>query len=213
MLKNRLLRYTNLPILFDILYTKKFTLLNPTFWDDRNDAYYLELYKKRNKLKTVLALCFTTKAETYHHWKVFSDGSSGVCIQIKKDELLKCFNKNPGIVSGFVIYKYIHQLQNSPPDLDELPFLKRKPYKDEGEFRVIYKNKKSEIGTKSIDFGLECIEKINLSPWLPDTVVNTVKSLIKNIPDCSTIRVSKTTLIENEIWENIATKNMTSQQR
>ena len=208
MKKNRLLRYTNLPVLLDILYNKKLTLLNPTSWDDRNDSYYIELYKKKKKLKTVLALCFTTKSETYHHWKVFSDGSSGVCIQFKKDELLDYLERIRGIESDYVFYRLIRQLQSDPPDLDKLPFLKRQPYKDEGEFRVIYKNKNREMETKSIGFGLECIEKINLSPWLPDTVADTVKRVIKDIPYCSKIRVSKTTLVESKIWKQIATKNM-----
>jgi hypothetical protein len=61
---------------------------------------------------------------------------------------------------------------------------------------------------KSIGFGIECIEKINLSPWLPDPVADTVRSVIKDIPGCSKIRVSKTTLIESEVWKKIATKNM-----
>ena len=207
-MKNKLLRYTTLPVLLDAVSNRKLTLLNPEFWDDRNDSYYIELYKKKMKLKTLLALCFTTKSETYHHWKVFSDGSSGVCIQFKKDKLLEYFQRIRGIESGFVFYSLIQKLRSEPPDLDELPFLKRQPYKDEGEFRIIYKNKSREIETKSIAFGLDCIEKINLSPWLPDPVSDTVKSVIKNIPGCSKMRVSKTTLIESKIWKDIATKGL-----
>ncbi len=206
--KNRLLRYTNLPVLLDILSKQELTLLNPSSWDDRNDSFYIELYKKKKRLKTVLALCFTTKSETYHHWKVFSDGSSGVCIQFKKDELLAHLKRDPRIESDYVIYSRIRKVKSDPPELDELPFLKRAPYKDEGEFRIIYKNKSKEMETKSIGFGIECIEKINLSPWLPDPVADTVKSVIKDISDCSKIRVSKTTLIESKVWKNIAVRTI-----
>lgn len=207
--KNKLLRYTNLPVLLDILSKQELTLLNPSSWDDRNDSYYIELYKKKKGLKTVLALCFTTKAETYHHWKVFSDGPSGVCIQFKKGELIDYLERIRGVESDYVFYSIIRKLKSEPPELDELPFLKRQPYKDEGEFRVIYKNKSKEMETKSIGFGIECIEKINLSPWLPDPVADTVRSVIKDILGCSKIRVSKTTLIESEVLKKIATKNMT----
>ena len=204
MKQNRLTRYTNLPVLLDILCNKELTLLNPISWDDRNDSYYLEVYKQRKKLKTLLALCFTTKGETYHHWRVFSHGSSGVCIRFKKDRLLKYFNRVRGIESDYVLYRWIHELTSNPPDVDELPFLKRKAYKDEGEFRVIYENKSKEMESKSIPFGLECIQGIILSPWLPDTVKGTVKKIIKDIPDCSKLKVSKTTLVENEIWKKIS---------
>ena len=54
-------RYTSLPVLLDALVHKRLTLLSPTSWEDRNDAYYIERYKETKKLKTVLALCFTTK--------------------------------------------------------------------------------------------------------------------------------------------------------
>ena len=39
-------RYTTLPFLLDILNKKCLTLLDPKNWEDKDDSYYIELYKK-----------------------------------------------------------------------------------------------------------------------------------------------------------------------
>lgn len=201
---NRLLRYTSLPVLLDILSKNELTLLDPESWDDRNDSFYLEVYRKEKKLKTLLAICFTTGPETYHHWKVFSAGSSGVCIRFKRQELLRYLNSIEGIKYRTVKYRLIRTLQSKCPKLEELPFRKRKPFKDEKEFRIIYENKNKEMKTIPIGIGLECIEEINLSPWMPDSVSTTVKHVVNSIKGCSGIRVSKSKLLNSKQWCNIA---------
>lgn len=72
--KDLLCRYTQLPALFYMLSAKKLTLLDPNPWDDKNDSYFLEQYKSKRDLKTVLPLCFSMAPETYHHWSVFAEG-------------------------------------------------------------------------------------------------------------------------------------------
>ena len=78
-------RYTTLPILLDMLQQKHITLLSPETWEDWNDAYYLEQYRQASKLHSVLAVCFSACGETFHHWRVFSSGLSGVCIEFDKE--------------------------------------------------------------------------------------------------------------------------------
>src|SRR5438046_2646856 len=87
-LTNRLKRFTSLPILLDMLVKKHLTLLNPRTWEDRNDSFYLEQYRNKKNLKSILALCFASCPETFHHWKVFSSGSCGVCVEFDKNVLL-----------------------------------------------------------------------------------------------------------------------------
>lgn len=88
MLKKFLRRYTDLPGLIYLLQGRCITLVDPLTWDDQNDSYFLRLYKEHRKLACVLALCFTRSTETYHHWRVFAGGSSGVCISFHRGELL-----------------------------------------------------------------------------------------------------------------------------
>src|SRR5215471_8920008 len=65
-----------------MLTEKRITLLDPETWDDKNDSHFLRLYRETNQLQSVLALCFSQHGETYHHWRVFASGASGICITL-----------------------------------------------------------------------------------------------------------------------------------
>src|SRR4029450_9521338 len=97
-------RYTDLPALLYLLSNRRITLLYPTSWHHTNDAYYLLKYKEKKNLKTVLALCLTADDETYHHWRIFSHGSSGVCISFDRAALLGALKRVPGMTSREVGY-------------------------------------------------------------------------------------------------------------
>jgi len=163
-------------------------------------------YGKRRKVKTVLALCFSEARETYHHWKVFTHGSEGVCIEFKRDDLLAAFETIPDFRKQPVIYKPIKELEESPPPVTQLPFLKRLPYEDEREFRLVYIDRDDEIETKGFDIDLSCIHRITLNPWMPKALADAVKATIRSIEGCESIRVYQTTLLENERWKQSAVR-------
>ena len=73
-------RYTDALSLIDILNNKRLSLLSPAHWYDQNDAFGLELYRKRIGAGRVYALCFTDATETGHHWQLFAGQNHGVCI-------------------------------------------------------------------------------------------------------------------------------------
>lgn len=197
-------RYTSLPVLLDILIHRRITLLDPTSWEDRNDSFYVEKYKDLKGYKSVLALCFTSKTETFHHWKVFSGNSSGVCIRFNKEKLLKSISKYKGIKSNYVNYELMGDLKSNPPLVDELPFIKRKHYEDEAEFRIVYKNRNKKLNAKNLKIDLQSIDRITISPWLPLSVSNTIKQVIKDIDGCESIELIRTGVVENKVWKSIA---------
>jgi len=129
-------RYTDLPFLFDYLRTKELALLSPKTWDDKNDSFFVEQYAKAKGFQSTYALCLAEAPETYHHWKVFTSGSSGVCIEFKKDDLVAHALKVPGLRAESVTYSTIKNLRASRPKPDQLPFLKRYAFGDEAEFRL-----------------------------------------------------------------------------
>src|SRR5262249_36671186 len=118
-------RYTDIPALIYLLQEKRITLLNPQSWDDGNDSHYLSLYREKKRLASVLALCFTQGAETYHHWRVFANGSSGVCVQFRREELLNAIKSLPGVRQGKVIYLKLKELQPKKHTVPEPPVLNR----------------------------------------------------------------------------------------
>ena len=199
-----LLKYTNLAVLFDMLLEKRIFLLNPKTWEDQNDSYYLEIYKGRSGYKSILASCFAETYETFHHWKVFSGNISGVCIEFDKEKLLKHFKGMDGIYIGKVKYKKITELRKKLPKKRQLPFLKRYPYRDEKELRIIYRDRLTDLDSKEFPIDLSCINKILLSPLLPDTLRDSIKKVIRAIPNCLTIRINRSTLINNKDWKSFA---------
>jgi hypothetical protein len=198
-------RYTSVPALLHLLQNKKITLLSPASWDDRNDAFFMNQYKEQAELKSVLALCFASATETYHHWRVFTHGSDGVCITFQRDGLLASMPK--GARARKVRYKLIKELGAFRPSVSELPFLKRRPYKDEKEFRIVYDDKKEVVEAKGFDIDLACIERVTLSPWMPKSLADAVKSTIRSIPGCARMKVYRTSLLENEKWKSSALRS------
>lgn len=201
----RLRRYTDLPSLIDILQTKRLTMLNPSSWDDGNDRRYLEYYKQEKKLTTLLALCLTEKAETYHHWKVFS-GPHGVYIEFRRDELVKHFaDANVRVLP--VSYRRIPTVDTKNLSIDEVPFTKRLPYKDEEEVRAIYESQTETRATVPVPLDLACIERITLSPWLDQNRCQSLRQVLKSIPGCEDLNIYRSTLIENEKWAKWLDRN------
>lgn len=198
----RLRRYTNLASTIYLLQTRAVTLLDPESWEDRNDIYYLKKFKEQHNLKTLLALCFTDTNETFHHWKVFSPGSDGVCVEFNQEKLLKHIRDREGFLYDYVDYEKIRTVKREPPDLRDLPFLKRIPYRDEQEYRIIYTNDFDLCLTYDVAIDLECIRRITLSPWMPKLLSDSVKETLKSISGCDSLEITRSTLLDNSQWKN-----------
>jgi hypothetical protein len=194
-----LYRYTSLPILLDLLVEQRITLLSPETWEDWNDAYYLERYREEMHFRTLLAVCFSTHHETFHYWRVFSNGSSGVCIEFDGPTLLKHFS-GKGFRRGEVKYCLIKELQKEKPELETWPFLKRRPFEDEHEYRIIYETKTDSLSSKSVSINVSSIKQITLSPWLPRKAAHSVIAVVKSIEGCENLDVIRSSLINNADW-------------
>jgi hypothetical protein len=48
---------------------------------------------------------------------------------------------------------------------------------------------------------IDCLSRIILDPWIPESVFDSVKTVIKGIDGCNEIRIVQTTLIDNELWK------------
>jgi hypothetical protein len=184
-----------------LLREHRITLVDPQSWDDRNDSYYLTLYRKKRRLASVLALCFTQVTETYHHWRVFASGASGVCISFRRKELLGAVKRFGGVRTGPVRYLKIGQLDAKRLIAHDLPFLKRYPFEHEHEFRLLYESRTKRLPTIDIPIPLSCIDRVTLSPWLPTNLSVGIKKLLWSIPACKQLTIVCSTLISNEDWK------------
>ena len=197
-------RYTNLSATLHILQKKCLTLLSPSSWDDRNDAFFMAEFQTRSGAKSVLALCFAEAPETYHHWRVFSAGSEGVCLEFDKDKLRETEELDNRFTCKSVEYRTINVASKNGIAVADLPFVKRYQYKDEKEFRILFVDKDVIRDFEQLKISLDWIKRITLSPWMPKPLVKTVKSTLKGIKGCKELEVYRSTLIENERWKRVA---------
>jgi len=151
-------------------------------------------------LTCLAALCFSEADETYHHWRIFAAGSSGVRIEFDRERLFAALDFVPEIRREKVEYRLIRDLKKGAPTISELPFLKRQPYENEDEYRLIYESKDIEQKTVDIPIPLNAIRRITLSPWMNKTVSKSMRQLIRTIPGCEKLSVPRSTLIGNDDW-------------
>lgn len=197
-------RYTDLPALLHLLASKQITLLDPKTWDDKNDSYFMSVYKDRKAMKSVLALCFSQAPETYHHWRVFSNGPAGVCIVFNRQALLDDLLKDPLVSVSAMTYLTMTNARKMALRVDELPFIKRYGYKPEDEFRALYTSAAEELPALNILLRLSSIRSVSLSPWMNDALSRSVVNAIRAVDGCSKLRVSRSTLTSNEQWKGYA---------
>lgn len=197
-------RYTELPFLLEFLRTREIALLSPLSWDDRNDAFYLDAYARAKGLRSIYVLCLTQANETYHHWKVFSSGYSGMCIVFRQDRLLEWVNAQPALQAAFVAYKTLPDMRAAAPALADLPFLKRLAFADEKEFRIMSMPSSDNAGPVRVPMPLSTIDRIVINPWLPKSVAEHVKATIKGLDGCASLKVYRSTLVDNEAWKRFA---------
>jgi hypothetical protein len=195
-------RYTTMSSALQILKQKKIVLLNPTKWDDSNDVYFMDLYKEKSSSKSVLALCFTMAFETYHHWKVFSPGLEGVCIEFHREPLENSINQKPQFRSGPVQYLRVKDLKAlSSSDYHHLPFIKRVGYSDEKEWRIIAETHE-DIEFMNFDIEIGWISGITFNPWISQPLADNLRKVIKQV--CPELRapLRSSTLTNSKQWQD-----------
>jgi hypothetical protein len=202
-LNNTLKRYTSISAVIDMLCRKELALLDPQTWDDRNDRYFMALYKEHAKAKGLYAACFTQVAETYHHWRVFGGSADGACIELRRDEFEKHVAGNPDIHVGEVEYFYVDDAENikiGKPD--RLPFMKRMGFEPEAEYRLVATSKDEQAPALALPIDLKLIRRIYINPWLPESMFRSLKSVLSDIEACDHIRISRSGLIDSQRWKN-----------
>lgn len=195
-------RYTDILAVLDILWHRHLVLLSPKLWDDKNDSFYIEEYARRTANSVVMALCLTAENETYHHWRVFA-GTAGACIVLRKHAFMKHV-KECGLVCRPVIYRTIPQMEQKirSDNVEDLPFLKRYPFRHEKEYRVLYGSIFADQISQDLPLPLELIDRIVLSPWTPVPLYVTLKEIVRTIPGCEAMRVHRSLLTDNERWKD-----------
>ena len=201
-LTNFVRRYTSIAATIDVLRRKELPLLDPQTWDDRNDRYFMNLYKDARKVGGLYGLCAATCSETYHHWRVFTASADGACIEIKRQDIEASLAALPGVRFGEIDYLKLQEVEKlSPTDQCKLPFIKRSGFEPEDEYRIIAETAESQRPVLTVDFPHRLINKIYLNPWLPASIAKSLVSTIRELPGCGQLSVSHSSLIDSDRWK------------
>ncbi len=195
-------RYTTLSSALDTLVHQRLVLLSPSKWDDTNDVEFMELYRAHADAKSVLALCCAMASETYHHWRVFTQGMEGVCIEFEKAALETAVRAQPGVISGAVDYLQIRQLEAlTPEDAHRLPFVKREGYSDEREWRIVATCLEAPAFSLPIAIDLGSITRLVLNPWMPPVLADNLRTIIRGLPGCARLKIEASALTNSSRWK------------
>ena len=134
---------------------------------------------------------------------MFANGSSGARIRFNRLDLLTLIKRTTEVRAEEVEYLKLEEARHRMPDTEELPFLKRYPFADEHEFRIIYESKTRKLRSLNIPISLSSIDEITLSPWLPQPLFDDARRLLKTIKGCDKLKIRRSTLIGNDDWKNL----------
>lgn len=200
-------RYTTISATLDILRRKALPLLNPDSWDDRNDRYFMNLYKQSKEIEGLYALCAARCSETYHHWRIFTGGADGACLELRRKPLEAALDALPNVRYGEVEYMILDRVEElTPADVDRLPFVKRHGFTAEEEYRIILETDHFQRAAVSIELPIALIGRIYLNPWLPRPIAESIIETIHSIPGCEGLSVQHSQLIESGRWKEAGDK-------
>jgi len=203
----RLHRYTSIKNLMELIKLNKLTLVNPEkwlslSWSDKNDALNLQLYEKQKKTN-IYALCFTQEEESHFYWDSVGGGSVECRITFDGQMLIEKLN-NSGVRWGLINYFKIPELkkviQDKKLQLNDVPFVKRWPYRQEKEFRIIWEGKKQKDSIKIITVDHDAVKSIAINDRISDEKFNAIKEEIKSIKNFKPDRLSRVTVHQNSLW-------------
>ena len=158
----------------------------------------MEQYRKKRNKKSILATCFCYGNESNYHWNAFSKEEDGCMIAFDFGKFVNHVAENyPDVCMGNVQYKYLQELDEKIK-LDDIPFIKRKPYACEKEFRFIqlFDEEKTSF---DIDFDLSFIKKIVLTQKLPDCIFRTIRKKIAEF-GIPAQKITVSSILENRAW-------------
>lgn len=195
-------RYTSISAVIHMLRKQELHLLDPQSWDDRNDRYFMALYKERRELGGLYGLCAARCSETYHHWRVFTGTADGACVELKRPLLEQALSDLEGVRFGEVDYLKLQDVERlTTHDVDRLPFVKREGFMAEEEYRIVAETRERQWPSLGLHMPIRWINAVYLNPWLPRPIADSVRATIRELPGCSKLRVVRSQLIDSGRWK------------
>jgi hypothetical protein len=130
-------RYMSLEKLYKILESGKMEFSDPSYWSDENDLAVVDAYRRKQQAKYVRILCFTQQDESTLMWSTYASSKTGCRVRFIARNFKKAIKTIPNITYNKVKYQP-YKPELTEDDIDNLPFIKRTPYKAEQEYRIVW---------------------------------------------------------------------------
>jgi hypothetical protein len=195
----RLKHFTNIPALIGILESGALRLSAPTdLWEDKNDLAAVKAFKRKTGAQEIRVICFASGDEQIHHWFHYAKKDSGCCIHLNTDALLATLQKESAFLMDFIDYKSAADLsaawlKNLP--VEKIPFIKRRPFEAEQEYRVIWTGKADAEAPSIPVAGL--IDYITLAPGLAGQKGDGLRQMLETK---YALTVKQSRLLEDDEW-------------
>jgi len=200
---NYIRRYLPLSSVIDTLQRRKIALLDPQNWDDRNDRRFMQLYKDAKGLRSLYAMCAAACTETYAHWRIYTPAAEGVCLELWREPFEAALKQTGSTIFREVKYLSLDRVDRlGPGDIDDLPFSKRAGYGAEEEYRVIAWSQEPQAAALGFEIDLSWVKRVELNPWMPETLAHSARTALKAIPGCKKLATSQSTLVDNQRWRD-----------
>ncbi|GHU53040.1 hypothetical protein FACS1894200_13580 [Spirochaetia bacterium] len=198
----RLKHFTSIVALAGILESGTLCLSDPNQenspWEDKNDLAALNAYKRITGAQKIRVLCLAQGDEQIHHWFYYAKKDAGCCIHFKTDALLAALQQENAFLSGFIVYKPKAELSAAwlrTQPVEKLPFIKRRAFEAEQEYRVIWKGTEdTECPPISV---VDCIDHITLGPGLAEQKGAGLKRLLETK---YALTVNHSRLLKDDDW-------------
>jgi hypothetical protein len=140
--------------------------------------------------------------ETFHHWQIFAQGESGVCVVFDRVRLEAHLAGRSHFIPRKVEYVQLSEIGSvDATDIHRLPFLKRFGFRDEREYRLLgFAPEKRDL--MSIPLTPDLIQRVTFSPATHPNIVASLKVLLRSLPVWRDLRIGRSNLTSNETWQD-----------
>jgi hypothetical protein len=190
--------YTSIETLYSILDSKTLRFSDPQDWVDENDAASIRAFRRKKGVAQARVICLANGLEQIHHWNTYAP--QGCRIEFDEHKFDEEINRHK-LLCGFVQYYSSEELSAAflrAKEIDELPFIKRHPYKGEQEYRIIWYGSAAET-VPGINIK-DCISSITLYPNISTLKFEAIKDNLKTKYQIETVNRSR--LLKSDDWIN-----------
>lgn len=204
-----LYRFMHFEYLLDLIKNHRLPLINPSEWEDKNDAFASKLSCKDNEIVGIC--CFTlSKSNSIYRWSKMAPNNLCVRVEFDMDKIKARLSQN--MMMKEVQYKSVDELKKITIKAKKnCAFIKSKPFKPEKEIRMVTyqpvtdENKNVKIVEYLSGLPSGAIKSIRFSPFLDQKMCHFVRELLRKylaVNNWEKVEMSSSRILDKEKWKN-----------